>query len=89
MQTVLQTLQALDPQSEASPVDLMQLAQDETHHAGSSTACVGVLHQDGVLRVANLGDSGIKVIRDGEIFFASQVCLCGCGCVVVYVVECV
>ncbi len=35
---------------------------------GSSTACVAKLN-DLILNVANLGDSGLIVIRDGNIIF--------------------
>lgn len=75
MHTMLETL-TTQPDAQLDPVALMQEAQQQTHHAGSSTACVGTLHQDGVLRVANLGDSGLRVVRDGEVVFASQVWGC-------------
>lgn len=75
MHTMLETLTS-HPDAQLDPVQLMQEAQECTHHAGSSTACVGTLHPDGVLRVANLGDSGLRVVRDGQVVFASQVRLC-------------
>ena len=38
---------------------------------GSTTACVGLLDVDGTLRVANIGDSRLLVIRDGKIVLAT------------------
>ena len=43
------------------------ICQDKRVRAGSSTACVGVVAPDGVLRVANLGDSGFLHLRLGAI----------------------
>ena len=42
---------------------------------GSSTVCLGLLRPGGLLEVANVGDSGFRVIRDGETVFASEVML--------------
>ncbi len=39
---------------------------------GSATICVGKLDSDGVFRVANIGDSGFMVIRNGEILIQSS-----------------
>lgn len=35
--------------------------------------CVAVMKPCGKLQVANLGDSGVRLIRDGKILFASTV----------------
>lgn len=35
--------------------------------------CVAVMKPCGKLQVANLGDSGVRLIRDGKIVFASTV----------------
>ncbi|RKF54205.1 Protein phosphatase PTC7-like protein fig [Erysiphe neolycopersici] len=40
-----------------------ELCQDQSVKAGSSTACVAVVKDNGVLDVANLGDSGYILIR--------------------------
>ena len=39
---------------------------------GSSTICIGKLDAEGVFRVANIGDSGFMIIRDGEILIQSK-----------------
>ncbi|KAL7266233.1 Protein phosphatase 2C 7 [Rhizina undulata] len=38
---------------------------------GASTACVGVAKPDGTLDIANVGDSGIIILREGEVLYAS------------------
>jgi protein phosphatase PTC7 len=39
---------------------------------GSATFCMGKLDKDGIFRVANIGDSGFIVIRDGNILIESS-----------------
>ena len=38
---------------------------------GSATFCMGKLDQEGIFRVAYIGDSGFLIIRDGNIFLKS------------------
>lgn len=38
---------------------------------GASTACVGTIRPDGVLMVANLGDSGFLILRHGKVHYVS------------------
>ena len=38
---------------------------------GSATFCMGKLDKDGIFRVANIGDSGFLIIRDGNILLES------------------
>lgn len=59
--------------TQAMPQELIASAQARANCAGSSTACVAVMHPDGKLRIANVGDSGIRVMRDGKFVFASRV----------------
>ncbi|KAK2624461.1 hypothetical protein QTJ16_006411 [Diplocarpon rosae] len=40
-----------------------EICRDETVPAGGSTACVAVAREDGLLEVANLGDSGFMQLR--------------------------
>jgi serine/threonine protein phosphatase PrpC len=35
--------------------------------------CVAVMKPNNKLQVANLGDSGVRVVRDGRVVFASAV----------------
>ena len=41
-------------------------------HVGSATFCMGKLAKDGIFRVADIGDSGFLVIRDGNILIESS-----------------
>merc|ERR1719428_41693 len=50
---------------------VIAVAQNETRLPGASTLCV--VEVDGSkLRGANVGDSGFRVIREGQILMASQ-----------------
>lgn len=40
---------------------------------GSSTICLGLLRPHGLLEIANVGDSGFRVVRGRETVFASEV----------------
>ena len=40
---------------------------------GSSTMCLGIMRPGGVVEIANLGDSGFRVLRGSEIVFSSEV----------------
>lgn len=42
---------------------------------GSCTVCLAVLKPGGLLEVANVGDSGFRIIRGNEMVFASEVML--------------
>ncbi|KAJ1671014.1 hypothetical protein EV182_007867, partial [Spiromyces aspiralis] len=64
--------------SEASPVDILRTAYEKTLEEfgelklkGSSTACI-VLLRDDELRVANLGDCGLTVVRQGDMIFRTE-----------------
>ena len=35
--------------------------------------CIAVMKPNSKMQVANLGDSGVRVVRDGRIIFASTV----------------
>ena len=48
--------------------------QEATQVAGSSTACLAVLRAGGILEVANVGDSGLRIVRGAELAFQTQVC---------------
>lgn len=63
---------------DANPLDVLQrsydMAMNEARHEniiGSSTACVALLRND-ELRVANLGDCGISVIRQNSYVFRNE-----------------
>ncbi|KAJ9520107.1 hypothetical protein QJQ45_030034 [Haematococcus lacustris] len=55
----------------ADPREVIRYAHNQTVLAGSSTVCLAVMKPGGQLEVANLGDSGVRVIRNGQVHFAS------------------
>ncbi|KAJ1915649.1 hypothetical protein H4219_004219 [Mycoemilia scoparia] len=64
--------------AEASPVEILRQAYENTLEdfrsldlKGSSTACI-VLLRDDELRVANLGDCGLTVVRHGDMIFRTE-----------------
>ncbi|KAI1075819.1 protein serine/threonine phosphatase 2C [Whalleya microplaca] len=48
------------------------VCQDRTIHAGGSTACIAIANEDGVLEVANLGDSGFIQLRLNAVHSYSE-----------------
>lgn len=48
------------------------IAQNKNTVIGSSTCILAIL-QDNTLDVANVGDSQLKVLRDGKIAFSTKV----------------
>lgn len=68
--------------SEDGARQVVGIAQDSITHLGeqegapilgSSTICLGLLRPGGLLEMANVGDSGFRVIRGNETVFASEV----------------
>lgn len=57
-----------------------KLVADKTVVAGSSTACVAVVDlSSATIRVANLGDSGYLLIRDGHLVAGAHHAACICS----------
>ncbi|MCJ1472624.1 hypothetical protein MMC13_001273 [Lambiella insularis] len=59
------------------PRDLLQkayaaLVNEKKIRGGGSTACVAVGSSDGILQVANLGDSGFVQLRPNKLYYASK-----------------
>ncbi|KAI0008906.1 protein serine/threonine phosphatase 2C [Xylariaceae sp. FL0662B] len=48
------------------------VCHDRTIHAGGSTACIGLASEEGVLEVANLGDSGFMQLRLNAVHSYSE-----------------
>jgi protein phosphatase PTC7 len=57
-------------QQAPEPLRVLLLAHSRTPVQGSSTACI-VLLRDSDLHVANLGDSGLALLRGGQLLFKS------------------
>jgi len=51
--------------------EVIRYAHNSTVMPGSSTVCLAVMKPGGKLEVANLGDSGVRIVRNGQIIFAS------------------
>lgn len=65
-------LKGTDGNPIGDPKKILQEAfSNTTGVQGASTACI-VSHNDGVLRAANVGDSGFMVFRDGKMIYKSQ-----------------
>ncbi|EXC16260.1 putative protein phosphatase 2C 80 [Morus notabilis] len=65
-------LKGTDGNPIGDPKKILQEAfSNTTGVQGASTACI-VSHNDGVLRAANVGDSGFMVFRDGKMMYKSQ-----------------
>ena len=54
----------------AAPKRALKRAHLRTRVMGSSTACVSILCGD-TLHIANLGDSGVSIVRGGEVVFST------------------
>ncbi|KAF5843088.1 phosphatase 2C-like domain-containing protein [Dunaliella salina] len=57
--------------TEAQGREVIRDAHQKTVMAGSSTVCLALMKPEGRLEVVNLGDSGVRVIREGMVAFAS------------------
>jgi len=51
------------------PVEVLRDAHEETQVVGSCTACIAMLKDGNVLDVANLGDAGALVARQGSVVY--------------------
>lgn len=59
-------IQKFDPRS------ILRYAQQCTCKPGSATVVLAALQPGGKLHVANLGDCGVKVVRNGKIVYETQ-----------------
>lgn len=72
LHTNLHTLLTVQHLTRRALQDVLEYGQAATVLAGSATACVAVLKPGGLLEVANLGDSGLRVVRQGKVVFATE-----------------
>ncbi|KAJ8751256.1 hypothetical protein K2173_016437 [Erythroxylum novogranatense] len=61
-----------DEEVNYDPQILLKKAHDASYSVGSATAIVAMLERNGLLRIANVGDCGLKVIRGGQILFSTS-----------------
>ncbi|XP_050218041.1 probable protein phosphatase 2C 26 [Mercurialis annua] len=62
-----------DEEVNYDPQLLIRKAHASTSSIGSATVIVAMLERNGMLKIANVGDCGIRVIRCGQIIFSSSI----------------
>ncbi|CAA7406240.1 unnamed protein product [Spirodela intermedia] len=63
---------AEDEEVSNDPQILLGKAHAATSSRGSATAIIAVLEKDGTLKIANVGDCGLRVIRKGRVIFCTS-----------------
>lgn len=53
--------------------DVIRYSQNLTTMPGSSTVTLAFMREGGLLEVANVGDSGVRLLRRGRVVYASEV----------------
>ncbi|XP_010032961.2 probable protein phosphatase 2C 26 isoform X1 [Eucalyptus grandis] len=61
-----------DEEVNYNPRMLLKEAHAATSSVGSATVVVAMLERDGILRIANVGDCGLRVVRGGQIIFSTS-----------------
>ncbi|GMN23555.1 hypothetical protein TIFTF001_000158 [Ficus carica] len=60
-----------DEEVNKDPQILIGKAHAATTSVGSATVIAAVLERNGILKIANVGDCGLRVIREGRVFFST------------------
>lgn len=47
--------------------------QYRTYLKGSSTVCLALMKPNKQLEIANVGDSGVRILRNGKVIFGTEV----------------
>ncbi|OMP02404.1 phosphatase 2C (PP2C)-like protein [Corchorus olitorius] len=61
-----------DEEVDYDPQILIRKAHAATSSKGSATAIIAMLERNGILKVANVGDCGLRIIRKGQIIFSTS-----------------
>ncbi|XP_028057897.1 probable protein phosphatase 2C 1 isoform X2 [Camellia sinensis] len=61
-----------DEEVNYDPQILLKKAHAATSSIGSATVIVAMLERNGSLKIANVGDCGLRVIRKGQIIFSTS-----------------
>ncbi|CAM8916330.1 unnamed protein product [Rhodiola kirilowii] len=61
-----------DDDVKGDPQVLIKKAHADTSSKGSATVIVAMLERNGTLKIANVGDCGLRVIRRGQIVFTTS-----------------
>jgi len=59
-----------DEEVNGDPQILLMKAHAATSSIGSATVIIAVLEKTGTLKIASVGDCGLKVIRKGQVMFS-------------------
>ncbi|WJX31259.1 protein-serine/threonine phosphatase [Trifolium repens] len=60
-----------DEEVNNDPQILMKKAHAATFSTGSATVIIAMLEKNGNLKIANVGDCGLRVIRNGQVIFST------------------
>lgn len=61
-----------DDEVKNDPQLIVRMAHENTHSIGSATIIIAMLEKNGTLKIANVGDCGLRVLREGRIIFATS-----------------
>ncbi|XP_054819281.1 probable protein phosphatase 2C 26 [Prosopis cineraria] len=61
-----------DEEVNYDPQNLIGKAHAATSSIGSATVIVAMLEKNGTLKIANVGDCGLRIIRSGHVIFATS-----------------
>ncbi|KAL3850568.1 hypothetical protein ACJIZ3_012450 [Penstemon smallii] len=61
-----------DEEVNYDPRNLIRKAHAATSSIGSATAVVAMLERNGILKIANVGDCGVRVLRKGQVVFSTS-----------------
>ncbi|CAA2953605.1 probable phosphatase 2C 26 isoform X1 [Olea europaea subsp. europaea] len=61
-----------DEEVQYDPRTLIKKAHAATSSTGSATAIVAMLERNGTMKIANVGDCGLHVVRKGQIVFSTS-----------------
>ncbi|XP_073113398.1 probable protein phosphatase 2C 1 isoform X2 [Elaeis guineensis] len=61
----------MDEEVNYDPQILMRKAHAATSSVGSATVIIAMLEKNGTLKIANVGDCGLRVLRKGQVIFST------------------
>ncbi|KAK8928237.1 putative protein phosphatase 2C 1 [Platanthera zijinensis] len=62
----------LDEEVNFDPQMLLKKAHAATSSTGSATVIVAMLEKNGILKIVNVGDCGLRIIRKGQVIFCTR-----------------
>ncbi|KAJ3693809.1 hypothetical protein LUZ60_009289 [Juncus effusus] len=60
-----------DEEVNCDPQILLRKSHDATTSIGSATVLIAMLEKNGTLKIANVGDCGLRIIRKGQLIFTT------------------